>query len=118
MTDKLKKLIEAKADELGWSIYCYDEGGWDFRKYSPAGEDFSFCVKGEDIAKEVSDYYADFNPDEHAKMWILAQGSVAGVPNVRTLVDDAYAILEMLQELNDSLVDVEQEYGEDDEDGD
>ena len=119
MTDKLKKLIEAKADELGWSIYCDDEGGWDFGKYSPAGEDFSFYVRGEDIVKEVYEYYEGFDPDEHAKMWVEAQGRVAGVPSsIRTLIDDAEAIDEMLKELADALVDVEQELGDEDEEDD
>ena len=116
MTDKLKKAIEAKADELGWSIYRDDEGGWDFGKYSPAGEDFSFYVGGEDIVKEVYEYYEGFDPDEHAKMWIEAQGRVSGVPSsIRTLIDDAEAIDEMLKELADTHVDLEQELGDEDE---
>ena len=123
MNDKLRHLIEDKADELGWSVSCDDEGGWELSKNSPAGEDFSFYVGGGDIVKEVYEYYEGFDPDEHAKMWIEAQGRVEGVPSsIRTLIDDAEDIDEMLKELADALVDVEQglpgEDEEDEEDGD
>lgn len=52
-----------------------------------------------------------------------AQGRVEGVPSsIRTLIDDAEDIDEMLKELADALVDVEQglpgEDEEDEEDGD
>lgn len=119
MTAELRARLRVKADELGWSIYFDDNGGWEFGKYSPAGEDFSFYVRGEDIVKEVYEYYEDFDPDEHAKMWVEAQGRVAGVPSsIRTLIDDAEAIDEMLKELADALVDVEQELGDEDEEDD
>ena len=123
MNDKLRHLIEDKADELGWSVSCDDEGGWEFSKNSPAGEDFSFYVGGGDIVKDIYEYYEGFDPDEHAKMWIEAQGRVEGVPSsIRTLIDDAEDIDEMLKELADALVDVEQglpgEDEEDEEDGD
>lgn len=123
MNDKLRRLIEDKANELGWSVSRDDEDGWEFSKNSPAGEDFSFYVGDGDIVKEVYEYYEGFDPDEHAKMWIEAQGRVAGVPNsIRTLIDDAEDIDEMLKELADALVDVEHELPdedeEDEEDGD
>lgn len=119
MTAKLRARLRAKADELGWSVCFTDDGGWEFGKYSPAGEDFLFYVEGEDIVKEVYGYYEDFDPDEHAKMWVEAQGRVAGVPSsIRTLIDDAEAIDEMLKELADALVDVEQEIVDEEEDED
>lgn len=110
MTDKLKTLLVNKANELGWFV-TIDECYWEFEQDSPAGEDFLFDIHGEDVVKELYDYYEGFDPNEHAKMWIEAQGTIPGVPNsIRLLIDDADAIDEMLSELVDALHDVEKEY--------
>jgi len=116
MTEKLRDSLKAKAEELGWSLYIDDNGGWEFGKYSPAGEDFYFYANGEDIVKEVYEYYEGFDPDEHAKMWVEAQGRVPGVPNsIRTLIDDAEEIDEMLMELAYALIDVVRELADKEE---
>lgn len=51
--------------------------------------------------------YEDFDADEHAAMWIESRGE-RGIPSsIRTLIDDADAIKEMLKELADKLAEVE-----------
>lgn len=92
-------------EENDWSVSSYtNDGRVELEKYSPAGEDFLMCVEIENFPKPVREYANDFDPDEHAEMWINARGRVRGVPNsIRELIDDAEAIQEMLNELADVL---------------
>lgn len=102
------KLIEA-AEALDWSVGICNETEWEFEKYSPAGEDFIFSVvvdDPEDLWREVMRYAVEFDPDEHAEMWVKARGNVSGIPSIRTLVEDADAIDEMLDELAEALREV------------
>lgn len=108
-----KKLIIAKAKELGWEVVFgeQDSGKYvEFYQYSPAGEDFSFCVwfdSIKDIPYEVRQYYINFDPDEHIEMWIEARkNGVAGIPSIRELVNDADDIDNMLEKLSDALSDI------------
>lgn len=104
-----EKLIE-KAEDLEWSV-TVDDGLWEFEKYSPAGEDFVFSVDDPDIVAGVKDYYENFDPEEHATDMVIAKrNGFAGVPDLRTLCDDADAIDEMLHELADAFRDVESEH--------
>ncbi len=92
-----------KAEELGWCIHESDTE-WEFIQNSPAGEDFSFDISTSgvhnagDMVREIRSYANDFDAEEHAKMWIGAQGKVSGVPDIKTLVKDADAIKLMLNE--------------------
>lgn len=101
----LANAVVDTAERLDWSIRI-DDGYIEFEKYSPAGEDFYFTVEGnveEGVAKKVREFAYDFDPDEHAEMWVESRGK-RGVPNsIRTLVDDADAIKEMLFELAEEL---------------
>jgi len=96
MTKKFKQLIE----NLQWYV-SEGYGTAEFSQYSPAGEDFNFSIEtGTDVkvAKQIKDYADNFDPDEHAEMWIKAREH--GQPkSIRVLIDDAEAIQEMLQEL-------------------
>lgn len=77
------------------------------------GEDFIFTITGNDearVAEQVREYAYDFDPDEHAEMWVESRGK-RGVPDsIRTLIDDADAIKEMAFELADALRKAEEEY--------
>lgn len=93
------KIIEA-AEKLDWAVKEYEDGTAEFSQYSPAGEDFSFTVNAENAAKEIYEYYDNFDVDDHIEMWVEAkQNGVAGVPSIRQLVEDAEAISEMLKTL-------------------
>lgn len=101
---KIEDLID-KADELGWSVREYDDE-WEFSQYSPAGEDFSFCVRKSDatdlngFVREIRLCTDSFDPEEHAMMWAEAsKNGVGGVPSLFTLVDDAKDLKTMLDEL-------------------
>lgn len=107
---KLTKEQQAYLDiceKNGWS-YSIDEkyNEVELSKSSPAGEDFSFIVSLEDIPDKVHSFSFNFDIDEHVDMWISARrAGVSGVPNTRSLADDAEAIEQMLEELSRALLD-------------
>ena len=95
MNKKQRKIC----DDLGWVLR--EDGNYvDVCQYSPAGEDFFFTVAKRNFAEEVDQYADDFDADEHAEMWVECRNTVRGVPqSIRTLIDDADAIQEMLYSL-------------------
>lgn len=98
--EKLNPKIIKIAEKLDWTVNVYEDGTAEFSQYSPAGEDFSFTVNAENAAKEIYEYYDNFDVDDHIEMWVEAkQNGVAGVPSIRRLVEDAEAISEMLKVL-------------------
>lgn len=104
MADTYIQRIKEKAQELGWAV-CVDVEV-EFYKYSPAGEDFCFAVtKDENLAEGVREYAEDFDTEEHIMMWVVAKqnGSVSGIPDIKTLVQDADDIKQMPKELADAL---------------
>ena len=103
----MEKMIQI-AESYGWAVDM-DSDSIEFNQCSPAGEDFSFTVltkdasDAESLAAEVRSYADSFDTEEHVKMLVDAQGSVSGVPDIKTLVEDADAIQEMLNDLADAL---------------
>ena len=95
--------VEEIANDLDWCVCQYEDGYFEFEKYSPAGEDFSFCVNISNLIQGIRDYLDDYDPEEHAAMWIEARHTVSGVPDVATLIKDAYNIKDMIEELLDTL---------------
>jgi hypothetical protein len=90
--------------ELGWSL-CEFGKDVDVMQFSPAGEDFFFTVSRTNFAEEVRQYAEDFDPDEHATMWVENRNRVRGVPqSIRELINDADAIKAMLVKLGDELM--------------
>lgn len=76
---------------------AYAELEW----YSPEGEDFIFTVwhngSARGFAQGFGECADDFDPDEHAEMWIENRHTVSGVPqSIRALIDDADAIEKFL----------------------
>ncbi len=105
MTEKQREIIEG----LDWTIHecqlCDGEKGYELEKYSPAGEDFIFTAEDSRLAESIREYAAEFNPDEHAEMWVIAkyEGTDSTIPSIRELIEDADAINKMLQELASAL---------------
>lgn len=96
-----EKLIDI-CENLDWSVHICD-GYAELEKYSPAGEDFIFTVPTVNFVKEVEEYANDFDADEHAEMWVECRGERGTPSSIRTLIDDADAIQEMLDELAEAL---------------
>lgn len=104
MADTYIQRMKEKAQEFGWAVSV--DSDVEFNKYSPAGEDFWFAVtKDENIAEGVREYAEDFDTEEHIMMWVVAKQnrSVSGIPDIKTLVQDADDIKQMLKELADAL---------------
>lgn len=75
--------------------------------YSDAGENFIIdlnCDSAESFAEAFSEYARNFDPEEHAEMWIEARGTVSGVPQeISTLLEDANSIKEFLESVSAEL---------------
>lgn len=111
MSSLMNALVEA-AEQIDWSVHIENDC-IEFEKYSPAGEDFLFTITGneeDEVVEKVREYAYDYDPDERAEMWVESRGK-RGVPDsIRTLIDDADAIKEMLFELVEELRKAEEEY--------
>lgn len=75
--------------------------------YSPAGEDVIIDIWFDGTNKGFIDsfrqYALEFDPDEHAEMWVEFRGR-RGVPHgIRELIDDADAIQESLMTVSNAL---------------
>lgn len=112
MSDNLTQNLMASAEKNGWSVAVDKGTEWEFQQHSPAGEDFFFTVWSEnveDVAYEVRKYAREFDTEEHVKMWVSASNTTSGVPDIRTLLDDAEDIQEMLDDLAIALLEVTKE---------
>ena len=74
---------------------------------SDLGEDFCFTISGNTLSEFIwnfSEYYDNFEPEEHAAMWYNNRENVSGVPDsLVLLLTDANMIDEVLAELNNEL---------------
>lgn len=106
--DVHEKLLE-KAEELGWSTSEDESGGVELESYSPAGEDFFFYVTDKkNLTEEVRECADSFDTEEHVRGLLNAKAhGFAGVPDLKTLVEDADDIQKMLNKLADALEEVE-----------
>ena len=96
---------EEICENLGWTVRVYpDDNLVELEKYSRAGEDFGFSVSINDFVKDVCDYADSFDVDEHVRMWLEA-GEYGQPTSVRTLLEDAEDIDEMLSDLANALKD-------------
>lgn len=99
MTKEFRNTIE----ELGWSISNHGDY-YELENSSPAGEDLIVTVSGrndEELYYDVSNLSFSFDADEHAYNWY---GKNRGEPSsLQALLDDAYEISRMYDELRDSL---------------
>lgn len=105
--DELRDYLEEKGWQVSECSFGGGHTGWEIGQGSPAGEDFWFSFEHnndvEEAIAQIKQYAYDFDIDEHVKMWVEAQGRVSGVPDTVTLVEDAKAIQEMLDELADGV---------------
>lgn len=106
-----KRFIEV-CEANDWCVIEDGAGDFELETYSPAGEDFIFNVSVEDennadYWKEVFDYWNNFDADDHAIMWY---GQNRCEPtSLRVLLDDAEAIVKMLERLWRALLNASEE---------
>lgn len=98
MTKKQRDICE----RLGWHVHT-DGNEVMLEQFSPAGEDYFFYADKKRFAESIAEYAENFDPDEHAETWVEFRGK-RGVPeSIRTLIDDADAIKQMLTELSEQI---------------
>ena len=96
----LPKKFREVCENLDWRVIECEDGTVELETFSPAGEDVVVSVPMKNFPEEIQAYYNDFDPEEHAEMWIEAkQNGVGGVPSIRRLMEDADAIDSMLEDL-------------------
>lgn len=107
----LQEIYVRVAEGLGWKVSVDDEDKtWEFEKWSPAGEDVIVSAYSGSVAEDVMVYYKNFDPEEHITDLLIAKrNGFTGVPGVKTLVDDADEVVDMLCELAYGLEEVEKE---------
>lgn len=94
--------------EVSWETYEQDGDYYtECEFYSDAGEDFVFDIWHDGTVKSFVDSFADyafnFDPDEHAEMFMGMRGQ-RGVPqSIRVLISDADSIAETLDSIADEL---------------
>lgn len=100
ITDKQREICENR----DWQVTECGDGEVELINFSPAGENLVFYVENDETFVDgIKRLAAEFNPDEHAEMWIEWRGK-NGVPSsIRQLIDDADAIDEMLKDLATAL---------------
>ena len=118
-TNKELEIFLEKAEELDWSYNLFKEYDGrtyaEMEKYSPLGEDFGMIIDfseenpADTFMNDLKGYYYDFDPEEHAEMWIENRGKNGTPDSIRDLLDDAEDIKEMIGELIRYLEDVDEE---------
>lgn len=101
----MNKELKDKLEELGWFI-TKEPDGWYLSQYSPAGEDFGFSVSDANFIDDVKDFVDEYDVDEHVELWIDDRGT-HGIPSsIKTLLEDAECIEQMLIDLYNGIKDL------------
>ena len=106
ITDKQREICENR----DWTVRTCEDGEIEIESWSPAGENILFYVYEDDgtFVDGVKRIAAEFDPEDHAELYIRIRGT-NGVPNsIRELLDDADAIDKMLQDLAAALAETEE----------
>lgn len=100
------KEIVQQAEKNGWSV-SVDDGFVTF-SLNEVTEDYNLELPINDMYKELVEYYANFDPEEHCEFWchVKYEGTVKGIPSVSVLLKEAYIIDKKLEELGKTMYDV------------
>ncbi len=100
--NELERLSKA-LEKLGWSVSDVGDE-YEIENWSPAGEDLVEYLDKDDIIESVQILYDNYDPDEHAGLYIQDRGT-RGIPSsIKVLLDDADRIEDMYHELRDAIV--------------
>lgn len=110
LTELSEELLQALENRDMEIVYTGEQDGElasEIEFYSPAGEDVIVTIFHDGTDKSFADafssYSADFDPDEHAEMWVEGRGK-NGVPSsIRELIEDADAISDILRVTTEEL---------------
>ena len=108
---KLSKRIIGILEDNDFGVCSIDEQGGEYcaeiETYSPAGEDVIVSLwydgTSKDFVRAFVEYADDFDPDEHAEMWVDHRGEGGCPSSIRELIDDADAIKNTLMRVAEKL---------------
>lgn len=111
MRKKLAKKIIEVLENNDFSILSNEEQNGEMvaelEWYSGEGEDVIVVIwhKGtkQSFIDAFIEYANDFDPDEHAEMWVNYRGEGGCPSSIRALIDDADGIKKHLKETSDAL---------------
>lgn len=108
MVNETEKLL-SKVKEAGWTVETEDEHSYRFGKFSPAGQDFSIVVEGEDadeLTKSIYERYENFDVSEETYLWLDDTGhGKNGAPyHMKDLLEDMEACEQMILDLYNGLL--------------
>lgn len=103
LTERIVEFLERNDVAVGQCVKYNDEYRVEIEFWSEAGEDVieEICFDGTEdgFIKAFYDVANDFDPDEHASMWIEGRGK-RGIPDsISTLIEDAEGIKQTLLRL-------------------
>lgn len=111
MRKELSKKVVEVLEQFDFSVCSNNQQGdemvAELEWYSNAGEDFIVTVFHNGTKKSFVDAFAecaeDFDPDEHAEMWIEHRGEGGCPSSIRELIEDADDIKKHLEETAEAL---------------
>ncbi|QST03109.1 hypothetical protein IMZ31_20100 (plasmid) [Pontibacillus sp. ALD_SL1] len=103
----MEQLIQ-KIEELGWSVNKEGDHEYLLGKFSPAGQDFSISVEGEDaeeLVDSIREAYENFDVSYETYLWLDHTGhGKNGAPyHMKDLLEDMETCEAMIQELHNQL---------------
>jgi len=110
MTEKLKEAMIERAESMDWIWHNCTDGSIELESRSPAGKNLIVSLCGKDVIREMRQYTNDFEPDEHAEMWVENRGKRSVPDSIGILIDDADEIQKMLEVLADELESLESSF--------
>lgn len=107
MNEEIKVLL-AKIEALEWSTNKEGDNLYRLGKYSPAGQDFSIVVEGEDakeLIQAIYQSYENYDVSEEAYLWLDNTGHGRnGAPyEMKDVVVDMEACERMILDLHQEL---------------
>lgn len=107
MNTEIIELVE-KIEALGWKVEKEDENEYRIGKFSPAGQDFSVSIEGEEVEElidSIDKAYENFDVSEQTYLWLDNTGHGRnGAPyEMRDLLEDMEACEKMIKDLHDEL---------------
>lgn len=107
MNQVINELIE-KIEALDWSVEKEGENEYRLGKYSPAGQDFSILVEGDnvdDLLDSIYTAYDNYDVSEEAYIWLDNTGhGKNGAPyHMKDVVEDMEACEQMILDLHNAL---------------
>ena len=92
--NRLSKTLKKVLDEHGFNVKALDDGTYEISIYTPEGEDWIFCVDGDE---DFISFVEGFDPDEEFHM--LYTSGIAGLPKPLDLALDQQWKSDVLKEI-------------------